>query len=196
LKLFKYSYLNFYMTELSEFHLWDNLRFQSWGILTSFKFEEKEIVERQKRVIWILEKYSGVQIVETRNWPWVDTSQVWNHSIPRIIRLLEESSIIQDALHYLSTSMTAQWKSIWDIVTTIALLKVEMMTNQSEKVNIYNFIDINIWEIISDLKNDIQRWAFQPNENEKQDIKDVISAREEFLRFFNSAGGSIMIWGR
>jgi len=182
------------MTTLSEFNLWNNARFQSGWLLTSLKLTEKEVCKRQKRVIWILEKYSWIQIVETEDWPWVDFSGSGYHHVPRIIRLLEESTILQDATHYLSTETTAQWSSIWDIAKTIVMLKVEMMTNTSEKVNIYNFVDVNIWEIIFDLRSDIYRWVFQPKDNEIKEIEWLEATREDFLKFFNQAGGSIMIW--
>ncbi len=182
------------MTTLSEFNLWDNTRFQSGWFLTSLKLTKQEISKRQKRVISILEKHSWVQIIETDNWPWADLSKSGNHHIPRIIRLLEESTILQDAIYYLSVNTIAGWNSISDVTQTITLLKMEMMTNQSKKVDIYNFVDINIWEIVSDLKSDIVRGVFQPTDDEMEEIEWLESARKNFLDFFNNPGGAMMIW--
>jgi hypothetical protein len=182
------------MTSIAEFNLWDNARFQSGWILTSLKLTKEEVSERQKRVVWILENYSWIQVDQTENWLWIDFSNSGKHHIPRIIRLLEESTILQDASDYLWAEQTAQWSNIWDITQTIVLLKLQMMNSSSKKVNIYSFVDINIWEIIFDLKSDIHRWIFQPTDIETKEIEWLEWSRESFLRFFNQVREAIMIW--
>jgi len=182
------------MEWLLEFHLWDHLNFKSAGLLTSFKSWKEDIISRKKRVVSILEKYSWINIVQTEDWPWADFSNSWRHRMKRIINLLEENSILQDALDYLSGETTAQWKSIWDISQTISFFKVEIKQNPSEKLNIYNIVDLDIWKIIFSLKSDINNWLFKPSEKELKEIEELESSRKNFLKFFNSLRGGVMFW--
>lgn len=184
------------MAAFLEFHLWDHLQLQSGGFLTSLKLDESEIRERQDRVIKILERYSWVQIIETQEGPWIDFSEVWEHKTKRIMSLLQENFVLIDALHYLSSETVASWESISDISQSIMVLKMKMFSEPENKPDIYNFVDVHIWEIISDLENDIFRGVFEPSEREVQEIEWLKSTRDRFIEFFNSRWWSVMIGWR
>ena len=183
------------MVWFSEFHLWENIRYKSWWILTSFLMSEDELRQRQSRVINILEKRSWIILREEWNEVIGDISKVRASNMWRIRRLLEENSILIDALHYFESEVTRDWEKLSDITNTVNLLKVQIMLARGEdKAQIYNFIDINIWEIIFDLTHDLKLQRWKASEEEKNELEQLIQARKSFLSFINRPK-SIMIGG-
>ena len=187
------------MSWFHEFHLGDNLQYRGWGVLKAMSLSEQEIRERQSRVVGILERYSGIILIEQPDWfwpdrVWADISGVRESNIGRVTRLLEENSSLIDALHYLSSDVTKNWKAISDITQSVAIFKMQIMrANSEEKIDIYNFVDVTIGEIIFDLSHDLKLWLWEPPEQEVRELEELRSARKRFLDFVNSPR-AVMIW--
>ena len=182
------------MSWFNDFHLGENLTYRSGGIRRAMSLSEQEIDARQKRIIAILEKYSQIHFVDMPEWPAVDISHVRESNVRRVMRLLEENSALIDASHYLSSDIAKEWKSIADITETLCIFRVQIMTGDSrDKIGIYDFVDVTIWEIIFDLVHDIKKWLWSPSEEEKKNIEDLYNERKRFLDFVNNPK-SVMVW--
>jgi len=69
---------------------------------------EQEINKRKQRVEKILDTYSGITLEDYS----FDVQSIPEHRFDRIINLLQENSILQDALVYAGNEKTKSWDSI------------------------------------------------------------------------------------
>ena len=60
-----------------------------------------------------------------------------------------------------------------------------MTVTDNNKVDIYNFIDVNIGEIIHNIIYDISRGHYEPSKKELWELKELEQTRASFLKFLN-----------
>lgn len=180
------------MSQFDNFHLWNNLSFQAWGILTSFKLTETEVLKRKEKVVWILDRFSWINLIDNGNKLILDTKEIQKHKTQRILGLLEENSILLDSLHYLSMDIREKWNNISDINEYVILLKTQLDNNN--KVDYYSFVDINIWEIIHDLLNAFNDGFYSPTEEEISQLEILKKTRESFINFLNNPRWAVIFW--
>ncbi len=167
------------MPKFNQFHLWDNLSYKSWWLFVSFEKTVEEIKERKEKVVKILEKYSWIELTETKDWILIDDFWCWESRKKRITLLLEENSILWDALFYLSSKIMKKWSCIDDITDEIEQISFKRgLPNFS---HYYNFVDIIIWDIVKDLEETIENWFVFNNEEDYISVWELIATWRDFL---------------
>lgn len=167
------------MSKFDNIHLWESLPFKAWGLLVSFTLTEKEVRIRKERVMRILERFSWDSIIKTEMWTIIDLKYCVQSRKQRIFKLLEENSILSDALSYLTTDLSKNWRNINDIKKTITRLRFK-----ADKTNMlyhYNFVDLVIWEIINDLIEAINDWIIEPSDKAFVEFWELIKERDLFI---------------
>ena len=178
------------MNQFNDFHLWEHLEFQAWWILSSFTMDEQEINDRKSRVERILDKYSGITL---ENYSF-DLNSIPTHKFERIKKLLQENSILQDALVYAWNESAEQWNSIWDILSTARDLIFSL--DKHNLATIYNFADFKLRGIVSDIDSAILKWFFIPTEQDIQDLNSLRKLIDRTVDKLNSPGWIMNIWAR
>ncbi len=176
-----------------DFHIWENHKNRSWGIRLLMMYNLQDLEEKKAKVESILEKYSGIKILEHPETPQVDFSGMRESNFQRVMKLLELNSSLIDALYYSKGEILSKCKEISDINNAILQLRINLTDN--DKVDVYNFIDVTIWEIIFDFIHDIKLGYFKPTEKELSDLEELQNTRASFLKFLNQTK-MITIWGR
>jgi len=176
------------MSQFKDFHLWEHVQFQAWWLIRSFSMNEQEINKRKQRVEKILDTYSGITLEDYS----FDVQSIPEHRFDRIINLLQENSILQDALVYAGNEKTKSWDSIWDILSTTRSLL--FVLNQHNMSDIYNFADLELRQISRDVEEAIEKWFFIPTQDDLQDLKSLKQEIERIIRKLNHPGWITIIW--
>ncbi len=168
------------MIKLGDTYLWENLGFKAGWLITSFIMTKAEVEKRREKVCDILNKFCDVEVIVTEEWVWMDFKSFLSDSKrDRIFALMEENSILIDALQYLSTSTTRNWTSIGDIRKTVVAL--HFRKNEANMDSIYDFIDKSISKIASDLVEAIKNWYIIPSDLQLIQLWELIDEKNKFL---------------
>jgi len=168
------------MSWFEKYHLEDNLSYKSWWLITSFNLSLEEIEKRQKKVVFILENFSWIEVTKKETSLYLKKKKnSKRHNLKRIKKLLEENSILINAKMYLDNYISWEWNSFWDILNTLDL--IFSWTNDNNFSESYDIISIFFWEICYDLSISIWNWSFKPTPKEISEIQKINSLRENYL---------------
>ena len=177
------------MSLFKEIHLGTNLADVWGGVLYAFRYTE-EVLEQKRNQIAVLLEESWLQVREEWDGLVSDLRDISVEMKARVLYLMEEISVINDALHYKTLKVSGGELVGFAQITDYILTLFAHIDNEN-KVDVYNAVDLGVWEIIRDVYMSIKQ-GYTLTHEQTQEFETMVQTYKNLMHRLDSR--FIIIW--